>query len=226
MKRRTMSAVLLSAGLLMTACGGGDSKEATTASIVIEGETNVAADSNTGDTTDQATGDSSAAEGSTDGSSVDGATSDTAAPGEATTDEEKALALAKCMRDEGIDFPDPTVNEDGSIDLFGGGNGAGARRGGNNEAFREAAEKCLPLIEGASFLPTEADQTELQDQLLKAAECLREQGLDVQDPQLGGGASGGPGGSPFGPNFDPDDPKTQAAIEACRGAFGSLPIGR
>ena len=57
-------------------------------------------------------------------------------------------------------------------------------------------------------------------QLLDVAQCLRDQGLDVDDPDLSDGlaGAGGPAGI-FGAGFDPNDPANQDAIEACRGLF-------
>jgi len=141
----------------------------------------------------------------------------------AGTDEEQALAFAACMRDEGIDFPDPAVNADGSVDFFGGG---GGRDGGgfrDDPNFQGAIEECGELIEGASFLPNSGDFTEQEDAFFEMAECLRDNGIDVADPDFSGGA--GPGRDLFGPDFDPEDPATAAAIDACQDVFANIAAG-
>ena len=131
----------------------------------------------------------------------------------AATDEDQALAFAECMRDEGIDFPDPTVNADGSV-AFSGARGTV----GQDSNFTVAFETCGDQLDGASFLPGDGDLTEIEDGLLEAAQCLRDEGIDVADPDL----SGGQQGNPFGSDFDPEDPATAAAIDACQDIFAGL----
>jgi hypothetical protein len=145
------------------------------------------------------------------GGSGDSSTT-TAADTGTKTDEQKALAFAKCMRDEGLDWPDPTVAADGSISF--GGTAGGPPAGAQQTGFQAAITKCQPLAEGASFLPKQSDISGIQDSLLKIAKCLRDKGFDVTDPDL----SGGPGNisSPLGPNFNPQDPKNSAAIAECQ----------
>ena len=63
------------------------------------------------------------------------------------------------------------------------------------------------------------DQTELQDALLGFAQCMRDNGVDMGDPDLrgfgpGGDEDGQPGG-PFG-GIDLDDPDVGAAFEVCQ----------
>lgn len=141
------------------------------------------------------------------------------------TDEELALEFAQCVRDEGVDFPDPEVNADGSIDFLRGARQADEEGLGEDPAFREAMESCSYLIEGASFLPGQDDRTEMEDTFLEAAQCLRDNGLDVPDPDFTTGPGAG-GGGPFGPDFDPEDPATIAAIDACEDVFTNLGAGR
>ena len=67
------------------------------------------------------------------------------------TNEELALEFTQCMRDEGVDLPDPTVNADGSIQLF--QPGAISNIDPDDPAVANAVEVCGDLIAGASFLP-------------------------------------------------------------------------
>jgi hypothetical protein len=219
--RITRWSVLAVALSLTAACGGGggDSGDQAAAqpNIVIEGDAPAG-------TTGSTAGSSGSTATTTGGSVAAAATG---------TDEERALALAQCMRDEGIDFPDPTIGADGSV-TFGDGTGAGAGAPNlGSQEFADALEVCQPLVEGASFLPQQDDLTGIEDSLLEVAQCLRDQGIDVDDPDLSGGiptpgqgGTGGPGGAggPFGPNFDPEDPKTAAALEECGDVFANLPV--
>ena len=54
---------------------------------------------------------------------------------------DEALAFAKCMREHGIDMPDPTFDENGgtSIEIAGGEPG-----GGPDGAMEEASKACQP----------------------------------------------------------------------------------
>jgi hypothetical protein len=134
------------------------------------------------------------------------------------TDEERALEFAQCMRDNGVDFPDPVINADGSIDL--GGNVTPGSIDPTSDTFSDAVEVCGPIVAGASFLPgANVDETEQQANLLAFAECLRGLGYDVIDPVLSDIQAGGPGAlvRAFGENFDPTDPANADAVQECQG---------
>ncbi|MDJ0768753.1 MAG: hypothetical protein QNJ12_08160 [Ilumatobacter sp.] len=244
MKQQRLVVVLAATSLIAAACGGDDdSAGESAAGIVVDGAGDAAivvdespGDVATGDGTDGGADDAGAGELVIAGSGGDAAASDGAASTGDMTEEEQALAFAQCMRDEGIEeWPDPTTSADGSIDLLGGagpGGGGGGLGGGQDGGptgeLQAAFEVCGEIIEGASFLPGGGagggfDDPEFQDQFLEFAQCLRDNGLDVDDPDFGNfqpGQGGGGGGGLFGENFDPQDPDSQAAIEACQGLFG------
>jgi hypothetical protein len=153
------------------------------------------------------------------------ASSTTTLAEETTTDPEAAaIGFTECMRENGIEMEDPTVDEDGNVipgqptnlpEPEAGEGGQGGPGGALGEELRAGFEECGDLLEGSAFGFTQTDQTELQDQLLELAQCLRDQGLDVADPDLTNpAAGGGPGeGGPFGIDFQ--DPEMQAALEQC-----------
>ncbi len=197
----TRFVTLLAVGaLLLAACGG--SEAASSAPVIVVESSGSAA-----------TGDSAGVETDEGDASLVG------------SDEDRALAFAQCVRDEGVDFPDPEVNADGSIDFLRGARQADADGLTRDPEFRDAMESCSSHIDGASFLPGRDDRTEMEDSLLEAAQCLRDNGLDVPDPDLTTGPGGG-GGGPFGPDFDPNDPATIAAIDACEDVFTNIGAGR
>lgn len=161
--------------------------------------------------------------------------------GEAT--EEEILAWVECMREQGLDIPDPTVDADGNLRIGGGPRPGGAGGGTtattaageaqpiDREAMQAATEECgrRPRT-GGGF--SEEDRQEMQDAALEFAQCLRDEGLDVADPDFSaqgpggaprgaGGAAGGgaAGGGMFG-GLDRDDPAAQAAFEKCQAASG------
>lgn len=179
----------------------------------------------------------------------DGSTTETSqanADEPAASDEDALLAFAQCMRDNGVeDFQDPVVGEGGGVTFgFGGPGGGGGGDGGpfggvDRETVQAAFEACGEDLEGFAIGPGggDFDPSEIQDQLFAFAQCLRDNGIDVDDPEFsnfgpqvdendGQGGDGGPQfNSPFGPNFDPSDPAVQAAIEACQGEGGGFGIG-
>lgn len=225
------TALAAGAVLVLAACGGGD--DDTTADST--GDQLVVDDSASADGAgggELVITDGGSTEVSTDAAASDGDTVSVAAG--STSEDEQALAFASCMRDEGVDWPDPTFNADGSIDLLGGlgpggggGNGAG-QLFSDQDSLEDAFEVCGPIVEGASFLPDQSEflNEETQDQLLEFAQCLRDQGLDVDDPDLSAlGPGGGGPAALFGEGFDPADPAVQAAIGECQGLFVGGPLG-
>ncbi len=154
--------------------------------------------------------------------SLDGSTVTTLA--ETSADPEAAaIAFTECMRDNGVEMEDPTVDADGNVlpgrptDLPEPEEGENVQIGPGalGEDLRAAFEECGDLLDGTTFGFTPEDQTELQDQLLALAQCLRDQGLDVADPDLSNPPGGGPQeGGPFGIDFQ--DPEVQAAMEQCQ----------
>jgi len=133
--------------------------------------------------------------------------------------EQALLGLAACMRDEGIDMEDPQIDADGNFRI-----GAVIRQAADAEPeeIRAAMNACAEHLEGVTLGFRDFDLTELQDQMLEFAACMRTSGFDMPDPdfsKFGPGAGGsdgsGPGGGPFGA-IDPNDPEFQSAIEACQ----------
>ncbi len=173
-----------------------------------------------------------------------GAAGDTSATGAASAapadEEAELLAYVECLRGEGLDVPDPTVDAEGNLQLGGpggggaGGGGAGGAGGGEGgpagdpEAFQAAMEVCGDVPEGAVGGPGEVDSAEFEDAALAFAECMREAGVDVGDPDLGGGGGPGGGGAEGGPfgDLDMEDPAVQEALESCQQVFADAGIGQ
>lgn len=87
------------------------------------------------------------------------------------------VQFASCMRDEGIDMPDPTEN----------GMQQGVKVGeGGMEAFEAAYEACTSQIGEPPASPGgELSDEEFLESQVEMAECLREHGIDVEDPEKG-----------------------------------------
>ena len=147
---------------------------------------------------------------------------------DAVVDDEAAmLAFAACVRDEGIDIEDPTVNADGSID-FGRIRGQVDPDEFDEGQLRAALDSCREHLEGVTLgrFGDGIDRTEIEDTLVEYAACMRDNGYDMPDPDFSGAGPGGePGGGPFGSvDFnDPDFVTAQAACDDILGDFGRGP---
>ena len=122
------------------------------------------------------------------------------------------LAFTECMRDHGVDMPDPQPAGDGEgrvITMEG--------EEMDRERFEEAQEACEPLMEEVVG-DIERDperEAEMREQMLEFAQCMRDHGIDMPDPTFSddGRVEIGVGGD--GREIDPDE--MDAANEACAG---------
>ena len=153
-------------------------------------------------------------------------TSQTDSGSVAEQDEQGLLAFAACMRNNGIeDFPDPRLNADGSVDF---GTDQRPFADVEDEVAEAAFEACADELAGVSFAPggENFDLTAIEDAFVEFAACMREQGIDMPDPDVSsfllGGGDGGM--SPFG-DVDFEDPDVLAAAEECRDVFTGLGFG-
>jgi len=138
--------------------------------------------------------------------------------------EQAMLDFAACMRDNGVDIEDPTVDASGNLQFGGFRPGPGEDQAEfDRDAIGDAMEVCGESLEGVALGiggRGEVDFTELQDTLVEYAACMRENGYDMDDPDFSGAGPGsGGGGGAFG-EIDPDDPDFVAAQEACQDLLG------
>ena len=134
------------------------------------------------------------------------------------------LTFTQCMRDEGIDMPDPELDANGDFTF----RGFDRASQDDPDEIRAAFEACQEHIEGVVQEFIGNDLTEIQDTLVEYAACMRDNGYDMPDPDFSAFGSGGPGpgGGPFGGAVDPDDPAFQAANEICQDIFTETFGGR
>jgi hypothetical protein len=126
----------------------------------------------------------------------------TAADTSGKSDEDKMRDFAKCMREHGVDMPDPKPAGDGNgMSIAIQGDGADK---GKIDTAQNACKHLMP--NGGEMKPPSAEEL---DKMRKQAKCMREHGIDMPDPDpTGKGATriGGPG----------DDPKKfEEAAKAC-----------
>jgi hypothetical protein len=100
-----------------------------------------------------------------------------------SSEEDAAFEFAQCMRDNGIeDFPDPQVDADGE------GISMRPPDGVTPEEMEPAAAECEHILddavpEGEDKLTPE-ERAQLQDQWRAVAQCVRDQGYDMADPEV------------------------------------------
>jgi hypothetical protein len=135
--------------------------------------------------------------------------------------EDAMLEYAECMRDEGIDFPDPSTNGDGMIVIGPRGATNGPPTEAEMEEFEAADEACRHILEAVQAelpRPDPEQEAEMRDQALAFAECMRDNGIDFPDPRF---EEGGGVGIAL-EDIDPSDPDFQEAQEECAGDGGGI----
>jgi hypothetical protein len=134
------------------------------------------------------------------------------------------LDFASCMRQHGVNVPDP-----GSGGGAGGGPPGGLNQ--NTPAFQSAFTACRSHLASAFGNVSAAQRSQFRQQIVKFAACLRQHGQNVADPTFNdtpGAAPGGPGaGGPGGifANVNRNSPAFQAATKACQGVQPQGPGG-
>jgi hypothetical protein len=168
--------------LALAGCGGDDAATGGAVASVADGSTAAAGD--TASTTD---------------------TSDSAA-----SREDSMLAFARCMRENGVDVPDPKPGEPMRI----------GDKGTNRATMDKAQKACQKHLRGAGKQPSAAELAEFKEAGLKFARCMRKNGVDLPDPEVDGGGIriGGTG-------LDPSDPTFKKAQKACEGIMRNLKPG-
>jgi hypothetical protein len=124
------------------------------------------------------------------------------------------------MREHGLeDFPDPQIDGNGGIEISAGDPGDFGRA--ELDAAMQACEHLLP--EGAGpgngEGPSAEEQAAMEDALLAYAQCMRDHGIDMPDPEFSSGGVIQQGG-----DFDPNDPEFEEADDACRHFLGDAGI--
>ena len=133
------------------------------------------------------------------------------------------LKFARCMREQGVDMPDPQAGEDGGLIVRGSGGGAGDAQE-PSARMRKADAACRKYLKDVKPPKLSAEQErKLREQALEHARCMREQGIDFPDPQFGSNGEAsvqiGEGG------VDMDSPAFRSAQEKCGGGTLRVPAG-
>ncbi|MCP3990164.1 MAG: hypothetical protein GY724_13895 [Actinomycetia bacterium] len=137
---------------------------------------------------------------------AEAATSDGESTASELSPDEAALAFSQCMRDEGLDFPDLSIDAEGNVEL----RAAFQTVNPQVEGFRQAMGVCGEILQQSTGFGGDRrallESPEVQDALLAFSQCVRDEGYDVGDLTLerpGRGPGQGPGAGSEG---EPDDP--------------------
>ena len=146
-----------------------------------------------------------------------------AAPSASMSPQDAAVAFAHCMREHGVDVPDPQFDENGGKVAFGFQVG-GAKA--DKQKMEAAQQACQHFLDAATFARGNGGQIdqETQDKLLAFARCMRDHGIDFPDPQFENGGIAKIGGD-SGPKFDPNSKAFQDAQQACQSLAPGGPDG-
>ncbi|NJP88604.1 hypothetical protein HCN51_03880 [Nonomuraea sp. FMUSA5-5] len=98
-----------------------------------------------------------------------------ASPSASLDPDQAALKFAQCMREHGIDMPDP---QEGRIMLK-------IPKGMDQKKVEQAQKACRPIMDAVVNAGERPADAAGFDQLVKFAQCMREQGIDMADPQPG-----------------------------------------
>jgi hypothetical protein len=123
-------------------------------------------------------------------------------PSASVDPEEQQRQFVQCMREHGVDMPDPEADGEGGARVRVAGS-AGPR-------MPEAMQACQQYLPAGKLEPPSAEELE---KLREFAKCMREHGVDIPDPSADGGVMIQKGSGPG--KLDPDNPAFQEAEKAC-----------
>ncbi|WP_112270312.1 hypothetical protein [Lentzea terrae] len=125
------------------------------------------------------------------------------------------VKFAQCMRDNGIEMPDPKESEDGGGIVIQAAPADGSGQV-DEEKMKTAHEACKQhLPNGGEFKPPSPEE---QDKFRQQAKCMRDKGHNWPDPKFEGG---GTTESIELPNMDDD--KIKQDMKDCGFGEGMLP---
>jgi hypothetical protein len=132
---------------------------------------------------------------------------------------EAAVKFARCMREHGVDMPDPSPGQGGKITMMMKPGSAGAKA--KMDDAQKACQHILASVNPPELSPEQ--EREFKEKALRFARCMREHGIDIPDPQFEGG---GRMTQRMEDGADPNSKRFRDAMEACgKGAGGKFGVG-
>ena len=140
--------------------------------------------------------------------------------GMSAADKKALLDFSQCMRDHGVNMPDPQFSGGGARVTMREDKGADPQK---QEAAQKACQKYQDKVKPPSM--SEADQKKMREAALKNAQCMRDHGIDFPDPQFDENGRmtmrlGGPGS-----DVNPNSQKFKDAAQACQKDGGGMMFG-
>ena len=131
--------------------------------------------------------------------------------GDTLADTEAAmLAFTQCLRDQGIKIDDPTIDADGNVQLPPINLEFEVPEGEDPEESMADLDKvmgsCDEHLEGITTTADAPDMTGIEDDFLAYAACMRDNGVDMPDPDFSSGVI----------ELGGDEAEFEAADAACR----------
>lgn len=129
--------------------------------------------------------------------------------------EDQLFEFVDCMRENGVDVPDPVVDSDGNVGFPQDVDPTDFQGDDVQAAFSD----CREFLDFATLGFGDIDLSQLADDLLAFASCMRENDFDLPDPdfsnfEIAPPDEAGRVNTPFG-ILDLDDPDFQAALDIC-----------
>jgi hypothetical protein len=129
------------------------------------------------------------------------------AEGVVVSNELLMIEFTECLRNEGLEVADPIMDEDGSIQFP-------EILDENGVSKEEWWENCGVLLENLTLEEEKEDRSGELEYYLELAACMREEGVEVEDPTV---ETLDAWMGDFKTTTDFDDPDTQAVFETCTG---------
>jgi hypothetical protein len=129
--------------------------------------------------------------------------------------EQAMLKFAQCMRDHGVQMPDPTTDSNGNLQISRPTN-IQFNNQTDRSKLRTASDACRSNLKGIFQQFTPQQRAQLQDSLLKLAQCMRANGVNMPDPNFSQNPQTGGGRREFFGGINRDDPKVRQALQTCR----------
>jgi hypothetical protein len=133
--------------------------------------------------------------------------------GDSDDPQTQMLAFAQCMREHGVDMPDPEVDANGRVRMRIGSKDTPRA---TMEAAQQACQDKAPRMGGGGG--DDGDNAAMQEHGLKLAQCMREHGIEQFPDPTNGGIRITPD-----MGIDPDDPAFQQAQSECEDEIGEPP---
>ena len=134
--------------------------------------------------------------------------------------QQAALDVARCMRQHGVDMPDPKVDAQGRVQIQ-IGPGGGGNRPPDPKKLQAAQQACGNLLGDGGDGPGQMDP-KARDAMVAYARCMRQQGIDMPDPTDDGLVLKKDGGQAAG--SDPETPAFKQADRACRHHLANVAV--